>query len=351
MDSEERKQIFIKLLSELLLESDGKKNELAKKLDIKAPTLTGWFQGKVDPAKIDILVFERIAKVKNCSVDDLAKLLFLFGNEPQNQLDKLRKLITETLEDSSLEQLGRKLGISKNTIRGWINPSRSIDPGKLSAGTIAILAAEKKWTIEQLLTYLDLKKPVSEKHLISKVQSELSNFSLIGQIEILSWLSNLIEQTVKYSANLQTINKTQLDREYQVNDLEKNRETVRTLLMILEQEDKRDRDADLNLAQRATNYATNIAVNLELQPDNIQVASIKNLPESLEEFDLLLFDISSSESEAIALIEEIEFDGNMIVFAPDDLPSEVMANLSARVSDVVIKPIDWSSLKDKEYFR
>ncbi len=101
----------------------------------------------------------------------------------------------------------------------------------------------------------------------------------------------------------------------------------------------------------ATNYASNLAIHLQLQPDNIKVATIPKLPQSLDHIDVLIFDISSPDSPSIALIPKISFDGDIVVFASEDLPDNVRAALEDKVSDLVIKPIDWNSLKDKEYFR
>ncbi len=340
MRLEERKRIFAALLRVMLDEQGGIKNKLAENLLIKPSTLTPWLQGKVDPASLDIVTFDRLAQVKGCSTDELAILLKLKQKSSKTPLDRLRELVTEMLEGLSQEQLGRKLGISRNTIRGWLNPSKSIDPSQIPAGTIANLAQERGWTIERLLAYLGLKKfEEIEEELLITIKTSIAQLSVPNKMKLQSWF--LLElENVLTNANRKIFDTNIISN---FND--------RTLIIILEPEDLAIGDTDLSLAQRATNYATNLAVNLELQPDNIQVASIENLPESIEEFDLLLFDISSSESEAIALIEEIEFDGNMIVFAPDDLPSKVMANLSDRVTDLVIKPINWTSLKDKEYFR
>ena len=331
MESEERKQRFIKLLSEMLLESNGIKSKLAQKLGIKAPTLTGWFQGKVDPASLDIRVFERIAKVRNCSVDDLAKLLSLFDDEPKNPLDKLKNLITEMLADTSLEQLGQRLGISKSTIGGWLYPGKNIDPGKLSAGTIAILAREKKWTIERLLTYLDLKEPVIKNQEISKVQSELSTFSLIEQIEILSWLSALVEEKLKYSANIKEVSKKP-----RAQLMERNPQ----VLILIESED----------VSLASLYSSNLAVHLHLQPENIKIATPSSMPESLEHFDVLIFDINSQQSPCIPLLESLQFEGDIVIFADASLPDDVRERLNQKATELIVKPVPWEKLKDLAAF-
>ncbi len=326
MEADERKEKFIALLKELLDDYQGVKIKLAQKLEINSSTLTRWFQGKVDPATLESINFLRISQVAKLSSDELARKLGMISHSEAKILSKFQDLVKSLLSSQSMEELGSKLGVTYGAIAGWLSSQKNINPQRIPIGTIIALAKEKGWTLERLFIYLDLQELKNENNLLFKLQSGANVLPLNDQVKLLAWLSDRVQEKVT---------------QQQITD--PNIKTIKDLIVciILETE---------NLAI-GTNYATNLAVNLELEPDNIQVASIKNLPESLEEFDLLLFDISSSESEAIALIEEIEFEGNMIVFAPDDLPSEVMANLSARVSDVVIKPIDWSSLKDKEYFR
>ena len=90
---------------------------------------------------------------------------------------------------------------------------------------------------------------------------------------------------------------------------------------------------------------------VQLQPDNIRVATIPKLPQSLDNIDVLIFDISSPDSPSIPLIHKISFDGDIVVFTSEDLPDNVRAGLEDRVTDVLVKPIDWSNLRDKEYFR
>ncbi len=51
------------------------------------------------------------------------------------------------------------------------------------------------------------------------------------------------------------------------------------------------------------------------------------------EFDVLIFDISSADSENIALIEDLKFEGDIVVFAAADLLQEVIANLSKQVTE------------------
>ncbi len=88
----------------------------------------------------------------------------------------------------------------------------------------------------------------------------------------------------------------------------------------------------------ATNYASNLAIHLQIQPDNIQVSTIPKLPESLDNIDILIFDISTAGSPSIALIQEISFDGDIVIFASEDLPDNVRSDLEDQVGDVVLKP-------------
>ena len=101
----------------------------------------------------------------------------------------------------------------------------------------------------------------------------------------------------------------------------------------------------------ASRYTADLIVHFQIYPENISIAIIALLPQSLEHFDTLIFDISSADSPSIPLIEDISFEGDIVVFVPDSLPTDVMANLSNRVTEVVVKPINWQELKNKEYFR
>ncbi|MGF1488180.1 MAG: hypothetical protein ACFBSE_13930 [Prochloraceae cyanobacterium] len=64
---------------------------------------------------------------------------------------------------------------------------------------------------------------------------------------------------------------------------------------------------------------------------------------------LWISEISTADSPSITLIQEISFDGDIVVFASEDLPENLRAGLEDRVTDLLVKPIDWNSLKDKEY--
>ena len=100
----------------------------------------------------------------------------------------------------------------------------------------------------------------------------------------------------------------------------------------------------------ATNYASNLPVHLGIKPENITIATIPTLPDSLENIDVLIFDISNADSPSLALIQDIDFDGDIIIFSTIDLPEEVRDAIDHKVTDVVVKPIDWQQLKEKEYF-
>ncbi len=248
MDSEERKQLLAVLLKDMLSKYGGTKNKLADSLQISPSTLTPWFQGKVDPAGLDILTFERLAKVKGCSTDELAILLKLKQERSEQPLDKLRALVTEMLEGISQEQLGRKLGISRNTIRGWLNPSKNVDPKQIPVGTIANLAQEREWTIERLLAYLGLKKlEETEEDLLAKIQSSIVQLSLLNKIKLQSWFSLQLEDELK-SVDREILNKTRVLSS-----------SARCVCIIIEIE-------DLALASI---YSSNIAIHLQIKPENI----------------------------------------------------------------------------------
>ncbi|MGF1489097.1 MAG: hypothetical protein ACFBSE_18575, partial [Prochloraceae cyanobacterium] len=76
------------------------------------------------------------------------------------------------------------------------------------------------------------------------------------------------------------------------------------------------------------------------------------------DIDILIIDISTPQSASFPLIKDIEFDRDIVVFIDADLPSKVRsrsdprsgASLESKVTDVVVKPIDWQELKDKASF-
>ena len=234
-------------------------------------------------------------------------------------------IIEQLLFNKSQEELANRLGVKRNTVSSWLISTKQIDPAKISIATMAAIAFEKGWTIKRLFIYLGLKDLENAEDLRFKLKSITTTLSLPEQIDLLAWLSTLVGKTVKNSPLILEEIKRSCDR---------------TLCIILDKE-------DLALA---SNYTGNLALHLQLNPDNIQVTTIPKLPQSLADVDILIFDISSPDSPSIPLVEEISFEGDIVVFVPDALPADVMANLSKRVTDVVVKPIDWQELKDKDYF-
>ncbi|MGF1489119.1 MAG: hypothetical protein ACFBSE_18685 [Prochloraceae cyanobacterium] len=322
MEGKDRKQRFVLLLKNLLDESGGVKGNLANKLNIKPSTLTPWLQGKIDPASLDVLVFIRLAELKKVSVDEICNLLGVIANKSELSLQfKFRSVIKQLLADRSLKEFAKLLEVSQNAISPWTNPEEEIDPTNITIDKIVAIAHEKGWTSETLLTYLGLKKPLIQKNQLSQVQFNATALSLQDRFKLQAWLSGLIQEQVIESTSIKIENNCKL-------------------LVILETED----------LAIATNYASNLVLHLNLKPENIKVTTIPNLPGSIADIDILIFDISTSSSASIALIEDIEFDRDIVVFVDADLPSEVRSSFESKVTDVIVKPIDWQKLKDKAYF-
>ena len=344
MNDEERKQKFIALLEELLLDFNGEKTNLANKLGIQPSTLTRWFQGQIDPATIELTFFVRLAETVNISTDQLVDQLYILEKSEETILDKFKILVRDLLSTQTQKILANKLGVSEGAVGTWIRKQRTVDPRKISIATIAAIAREKNWTIERLLIYLDLKKTEPQNNLFFKVQSNANVLPLNDQVKLLAWLSDQVQKkfvedkTINKIVNNATVTHRQNDED-------------RTLLIILEQE---------NMAI-ASNYLQKLYVHTNINPENITIrvadpsfargATIQNLPDAINNYEILIFDISSPDSPSIALIQDISFDGDIVVFVPESLPDNVQAGLEDKVTDLVIKPIDWSSLRDKEYFR
>ena len=330
MEAKRRKDKFVSILEQLLEKHSGVKINLAKSLKIQPSTLTRWFQGKIDPASINLETFIRVAEAFDISTDQLARELGISDTDRLEILDKFKSLVKDLLSYQSLDQLGNKLGVSHGAIGGWISPQKNIDPRRIPISTIATLAKEKGWTIEQLLAYLDLKQVESIKQDdFTKIQTSVLQLPLIERARLLSWLSSDFEQ--------QLLNQEQVNPKN--NNLKKSSD--RKIVLVLEVEN----------ITIATNYASNLAIHLNLKLENIKVTTIANLPDSIADIDILIFDISSPDSPSIPLIQEISFDGDIVVLTSEDLPENLRAGLEDKVTDLVIKPIDWSSLRDKEYFR
>jgi len=294
MSLEQRKQKFIKLLQDLLEQRGGVKSKLAQELGISPARFTNWFQGKVDPGGLDIATFKQIAQAKNCSVEQLTQLLGFMDIEEES-LARFRQLLQNLLLDKTQEELAERLGIDQTTISKWLNLEQTIDLTKISTKIMFSISREKGWTLDKLFDYLKLNSNNSDNDIPLNYQSDTNS-------------------KFEYRSNL-------------------------NISLLLEKE---------NIAI-ASNYASNLAIHLNLKPENIQVTTIPKLPYSLADIDVLIFDISSADSASIALIKDLKFEGNIVVFAAADLPQEVLTNLSNQVTEVVVKPIDWKNLKDKEY--
>jgi len=161
MSLKERKQKFTKLLQDLLDERGGVKGKLAQELSISPARFTHWFQGKVDPAGLDIVTFRQIAKIKGCSVEQLARILGFTEIEENSQI-RFKKLLQELLLDKTQEELAERLRIDQTTISKWLNLDSEIDLTKISAGTMFALAREKKWRLDKLLNYLNLEQTAKQ---------------------------------------------------------------------------------------------------------------------------------------------------------------------------------------------
>ena len=331
-EAQERKKRFVILLNKLLDEYKGVKGKLAQKLDIKPSTLTPWLQGKIDPASLEILVFSRIAKVTGYTTDSLAQLLKIVEIEKQQKIsqEQFKKIIEQILINQSREQLGKRLRISQYTISNWLNPKRNVHPEKIPVNTFAAVATERGWTIERLLAYLNLKEDEEiEEDVLALIQSKTKQLSLPNRVKLLSWLSGDFEKELS-KFNLPISNA-------------KDRKSLsdKKVCIILEKED----------LAIASNYLQNLYLQTNLKPENISIATIVKLPPSLEEFDTIVFDLDLYSTEIVSVIEKISFDRNILVFAPPDLSEEVRSTLANQVTEIVVKPIDWESLKDKPYFR
>ena len=88
------------------------------------------------------------------------------------------------------------------------------------------------------------------------------------------------------------------------------------------------------------------------------IATPSSLPESLSFFDVLLFNLNNQQSPCIPLIESLEFDGDVVAIVERSLPEDLCAplrgspwdRLKEKSTDVIVKPVPWSQLKNKPYF-
>ncbi|MGF1488939.1 MAG: helix-turn-helix domain-containing protein [Prochloraceae cyanobacterium] len=295
MNLKQRKQKFTKLLEDLLEDRGGAKGKLAKELEISPARFTHWIQGKVDPAGLDIVSFKQIANLKGCSIDQLAQILGFVDVEEQSEA-KFKKLVQELLINKTQEELADRLGVNQATISRWLSPDKKTDLKKIPAKTMFSLAREKEWTLDKLFDYLKLES-----------NTKINNNGIVNN-----------SSPVKIQIEL----------------------CNRRICMILEKE-------NIKIASR---YSSNLVLHIKLNPSSLEFVTIPTLPETLENFDLLIFNIESKDSAIIKLINRISFNGDIVIFTLQDLEKEVRSQLQDKVTDIVVKPLDWESLKDKPYF-
>lgn len=295
MNLEIRKQKFKKLLEDLLEEQEGVKVRLAEKLQVSPSRLTHWFQRQIDPAGLDIGIFKQVADAKGCSIDRLAQILD-FAETEEKSPAKFRRFLQELLSNRTQEELANSIGVNQGTISRWLNPDSKIDLTKIPAKTMFCLAREKEWTLDKLFDYLKLES-----------NSKINN-------------NGVFDNSLSVKPQIQLSN--------------------RRICIILDKE-------DIAIASR---YSSNLVLHVKLNPNNIEVVTISTLPDPLESFDLLIFDIESKCLSTIELIQHLSFDGNIIICASVDLSDKVRSSLESKLTEVLIKPIDWSELKDKPYF-
>ena len=200
MGSEGRKKQFVLLLQKMLIKHKGVKTRLAEELNISPARLNPWLQGKIDPANLDLIIFNRIAKINSCSIEELAEILNLEINPSQKAPNKFQKLIQELLEGTSQEKLSQILGVKQNTISNWLN-DKNLDPGKIPAVTMLRLASSKGWSMEKLIDYLNLDSQASDTITdadLDRVKSLIKKLSLKNQAELLSWLSSEFKEKIKF---------------------------------------------------------------------------------------------------------------------------------------------------------
>ncbi len=327
LEAQERKTRFVLLLKELLDQCEGIKGKLAQNLNIKPSTLTPWLQGKIDPASLDITAFLTLARLKEISVNELAILLGIKVNQLEDSIEnKFKNLVEQLLFNKSQQELAERLGVSRNAISSWITPQRNIDPANINIATMIAIAIEKGWTIERLLIHLGLKEPENEKDLRFKLKTITTTISLAEQIELLAWISNLVNKTAKDQPFL-------LENTKYKSNL--------TILVILEQDD----------VAIASNYFSNLVEYLKFQAKNIKIATIPKLPQSLADIDILIFDINTTDSPSIQLIEDLTFNGDIIIFADAIALPLIRDKISSAVSEIFVKPVDWSALQSFPYFQ
>ena len=333
MNSKERKILFVSLLDEMLAGCGGIKGRLAKQLKIAPSTLSYWLQGKIDPGELSINTFTKIAKTKRLSVDELANTLGFFESHPDKSLEKFREILKELLKSHSQDDLAAKIGISQAAISKWLDSEKKFDLDKISAIRMSAIAKVKGWTIERLLIYLDLTEPESKDNLLFQLQSDATILTLNEQVKLLTWLSDLVQAKVIQEKTIDKAIEIKSEQPFAA-------PSFRNICVILEQED----------IESASRYTADLLIHLQLQPENIALATPHSIPESFEDFDVLIFDINSQQSPCIPLLESLEFEGEIVIFVDRSLSDDVRERLNQKATEVIVKPVPWGELKDRAYF-
>jgi len=295
MNLEQRKRKFSQLLQNLLKSHNGVKSKLAQELNISPTRLANWFQGKVDPAGLDIISFKQISQVTGYSVEELAKILGFIEEDPSEA--RFRKLIAELLSDQTQAELAQKLGVDQTTISKWLSLDKNIDFKKITAKVIISISREKNWSVDKLFNYLKLESTIDTDN--KKLQT---TYTKAKPSDVLN---------------------------------------PQTILIIIEQEDN----------TIASNYFSNLVEYLKFQAKNIKIATIPKLPQSLADIDILIFDINTADSPSIQLIKDLTFNGDIIIFADAIALPLIRDKISSVVSEIFAKPVDWSALQSFPYFQ
>ncbi len=331
MNPEARKTKFVTLLQELLeIKCGGIKSKLAKQLKVGNSRISRWLQGQVDPLNLETLVFSQIAQLKQCSHEELAKTLGLTETIKSSQ-EKFQILLEEMLSDKTQDQVAEIIGVSQFTISNWLNPENNIDPGKLSVGNMLTIAHEIGWTFDSSLMHLGLAQKSQEKFFI-EYQSELLNLSLAEKKELSIWLSNLINKIEDQEKYIEESKEANI-KDFQIDQYPQATLLSQKILIILEQDD----------VAIASNYFSNLVEYLNFKAKNIKIATIPKLPQSLADIDILIFDINTADSPSIQLIEDLTFNGDIIIFADAIALPLIRARISSAVSEIFAKPVDWSA--------
>ncbi|MDJ0717768.1 MAG: hypothetical protein QNJ54_26695 [Prochloraceae cyanobacterium] len=272
------------------------------------------------------------------------------------------KLLEELLvEHGGIQiRLAEKLQISSARLSSWFQ--RKIDPTNLETGIFERIASLKGYSTEELarvLGFPDANQFPSNKfkdliiELLSHQTQEQLGITLgVKQGAISNWINpeKNIDPSKIAAATMFAIARK---KGWKFDDLliylglkEKSQQknltnrNPRTICIILEKED----------LAIASNYTGNLSLHFQIRPENITIATPHSLPQSLSVFDVLLFDLNNQQSPCIPLIESLQFDGDVVAFVDRSLPEDIQDRLKEKVTEVIVKPVPWSELKQKAYF-